>query len=107
MKIIYSNIIPPRKFAAINLLGILFVRKQVILTPELINHEKIHTRQMKEMFFLFFYVWYVLEWIVKLFIYGKKSYFHISFEQEAYTHDENLSYLKIRKRFAWINYLFR
>lgn len=29
-----------------------------------INHELIHTAQMKEMLYIFFYIWYGIEWLV-------------------------------------------
>ena len=45
MKIIYNKIIPFRGFIAINLFGILFAREE--LNAVTINHEKIHTAQMK------------------------------------------------------------
>lgn len=67
MKIIYNNLIPFKGFAAINLFGILFVRKGVEVSEEMINHEAIHTAQMKEMLYVFFYLWYVIEWVVRLF----------------------------------------
>ena len=49
MKIIRSRLVPFKGYNAINLLGILFCRKGVELTPSLLNHERIHTRQMVEM----------------------------------------------------------
>lgn len=67
MKIVYNNLIPFKGFAAINLFGILFVRG-VKVSEEMINHEAIHTAQMKEMLYVFFYLWYVVEWIVRLFL---------------------------------------
>lgn len=54
MKIIYNSIIPFKGFAAINLFGILFVRKGIKISEEMINHEAIHTSQMKEMLYVFF-----------------------------------------------------
>lgn len=58
MKIIRNNIIPFKGFAAINLFGILFIRKDTVLTTVMMNHEHIHTAQMKEMLYIFFYLWY-------------------------------------------------
>jgi hypothetical protein len=53
-----------------------------------------------------FYLWYWVEWIVRLFRYGKWAYNHISFEQEAYLKQHLDDYLKYRKPFAWVKYLF-
>ena len=43
MIIIRNNIIPFKGFTAMNLFGLLFVRKDVTLSEELINHEAIHS----------------------------------------------------------------
>lgn len=102
MKIIYNKIIPFKGFLTINLFGIIFARKP--LNQYVVNHEKIHTAQMKELAYIFFYILYVLEWFIKLFIYrsNKKAYRNISFEKEAYKNMYNLEYLKTRKHYSWI-----
>ena len=61
---------------------------------------------MKEMIYLFFYVWYVVEWIVRLFGSGN-AYRNISFEQEAYDNEGDLQYLSTRKPYCWTKYLKR
>ena len=63
MKIVRNNIIPFKGFLAINLFGILFVRGDNYISPQVINHEKIHTAQMRELLYIPFYLWYVLEWM--------------------------------------------
>lgn len=70
-----------------------------------LNHEAIHTEQMKELLYVGFYLWYVVEWLVKLFIYGKDAYRNISFEREAYAYEGYEGYLTIRKRYNWIRKL--
>lgn len=104
MKIIYNNFIPFKGFAAINLFGVLFVREGVKITEEMINHEKIHTAQMKEMLYIFFYLWYVIEWVIRLFKKGD-AYRNISFEKEAYINEDYLNYLKERQPYTWFWYL--
>lgn len=104
MKIIYNNFIPFKGFAAINLFGILFVREGIKITEEMINHEKIHTAQMKEMLYIFFYLWYVIEWIIRLFKKGD-AYRNISFEKEAYINEDYPNYLKERQPYAWFWYI--
>lgn len=69
-------------------------------------HEQIHWVQQKEMLCLFFYLWYLIEWFIKLFKYKNKAYYAISFEREAYDNESNLNYLKTRKSFAWLNKVF-
>lgn len=107
MKIVYSKYFPPKDFAAINLLGVIVVRKDYgVLNDVEINHEIIHTRQMLEMMILPFYLFYVLEWFVRLVQYRDriKAYENISFEREAYANMYNLFYLKERKLFGFICY---
>ncbi len=104
MKIIYNNIIPAKGYA-MNLFGVIFARKGEPVSERTIYHERIHTYQMKEMLYLPFYIWYIIEWLLKLLKYGKKAYYHISFEREAYLNDHDEHYLPERKRFAWIRYL--
>ena len=104
MKIIRNKYIPFQGFKAINLFGILFVRGNARISERTLRHEAIHTAQMKEMLYIFFYLWYVVEWIIRLFMEGN-AYRNISFENEAYTNEDNIIYLESRKRFAWIKYL--
>lgn len=64
MKIIYNNFIPFKGFLAINLFGILFVRgTDRDINDVVLNHERIHTAQMKELNYFFFYIIYLMEWI--------------------------------------------
>ena len=103
MKIIRNNIIPFQGFQAINLFGVLFVRGNARIDDITLNHEKIHTAQIKEMLYVFFYVWYAIEWLIRL--PKGNAYRNISFEREAYANDDNLTYLETRRRFAFVKYL--
>ena len=107
MKIIYNKLIPFKGFTAINLFGVIFAREGVHIDYITLQHERIHTEQMKELGYILFYVWYLLEWIVKLFRYGKNSYRNISFEREAYADQAELFYMRNRKRYSFIKYLLR
>ncbi len=104
MKVIRNRIIPfGRRYGAINLFGTLFVKPDMSITPELLNHERIHTSQMKELLYIPFYLAYMIEWICRL-IFNKfnpyNSYMAISFEKEAYIHSHDLDYLSHRRPFA-------
>ena len=45
---------------------------------------------------------------MSIFTLGKvKAYRSISFEQEAYDNQNNLNYLKNRKRFNWVKYILK
>jgi len=82
----------------------IFLHEKYLNNERIINHEKIHWQQQMEMFIIFFYLWYVIEWLIKL-MFKKDSYYTISFEREAYENDGNKTYLNNRKKFNWIKYL--
>ena len=71
-----------------------------------INHEKIHWKQQVEMLVILFYIWYIIEFSIRR-IFNKDAYNNLSFEKEAYLYGNDLQYLKQRKHFSWIKYLFR
>ncbi len=77
-------------------------------SKELLNHEKIHLRQQAELLVIPFYVWYFTEWCFYYIITGNwwRAYYRISFEKEAYANECNLDYLKKRKFWAFLKYLF-
>lgn len=106
MRIILNNLIPFPGFLAINLFGFVFTRmdawertskeRQVIVR----THEAIHTAQMKELWYVGFYVIYLLEWLFRLVFHTKTAYRGISFEVEAYDHENEPEYLLKREKFA-------
>lgn len=108
MKIIYNNWFPFGKYKAINICGILFSKDRTLSQYE-INHEKIHTEQIKELWYIGFYLWYIIEYVLIWFANFTKSqnqkYREISFEEEARNNQYNLSYLRTRQKFAWRQYL--
>lgn len=107
MKIIVSRFLPPKGFTAINLFGIIFTRNREEIDEHVIRHEAIHSQQMKYMLYVFFYIWYVGEWLVRLMQYRnpKIAYYNISMEREAYINDQDSQYLQNRKPYAWTKYL--
>lgn len=100
MRIIISSIIPFKGFGGINLFNTLFIRKGVEWDEYDTNHEKIHTAQMKELLYVFFYILYFIEWLFNLIFWPRSAYRHISFEKEAYKHQRDLKYLDTRKHYA-------
>lgn len=106
MLVIKNKILPlGKKFFAINLFGIVFVKGECC--NEVLNHEKIHSRQMIELLVLPFYLFYFLEWIIRLMQYrtNYEAYLHISFEREAYENQKKLKYLEKRKKFNFVHYI--
>ena len=103
MWVIRNKLLPFSSHSAINLFGMLFVKRGVKVTPSLINHERIHTAQMLEMLVIPFYLWYVVEWLIRFAFLrdGMKAYYMIGFEREAYGNEHNLGYLRHRRLFAF------
>ena len=95
-----------KNFIAINILGFVFSNRKP--SPTLTNHEYIHTLQQREMIYIFFYIWYLAEWLIKLIIYHDfiKAYDNLSFEREAYSHQTEYEYPQNRSLYAWINYIY-
>lgn len=109
MKIVYNKYIPFKGYKCINLFGVLFVRNGKTLKETDITHEQIHTAQMKEMLYIFFYLWYVLEWLIRLPFYKfdmHKAYKNISFEREAYMFEDITNYPNVRRAYRWFWFLF-
>ena len=108
MKVIASKFLPLKGFSAMNLFGFIVARRECLpLSNKTLHHEAIHSQQIKELLFVGFYIWYVVEWLVRLLYMknSKKAYKAISFEKEAFGNDNNLNYLESRKLFAFLNYI--
>ena len=72
----------------------------------LINHEKIHLAQQKELYILPFYFLYLKYYCKNRKLYkGYLSYMNICFEKEAYENQDNLDYLKTREKKAYKKYI--
>lgn len=99
--IVIRSRLVPRRFC-VNIFGTLWVRDRAMLNPRLINHERIHTAQMRELLFIPFYIIYFFEWLFLLIKFRNwySAYRAISMEREAYSNDSNLTYLSTRKPFS-------
>lgn len=65
--IIYNKLIPFKGFKAIAIFPFIFARKEHKPLPErAIRHESIHLMQQMELLSLLFFLWYGVEWIVRL-----------------------------------------
>lgn len=86
----------------LNIFSILCARDTRWIDRHVINHERIHDAQMRELLWIPFYILYVIEWFLRLIQYRNwhTAYMNISFEREAYRHGHDLSYLSRRPRFA-------
>lgn len=81
--------------------------KALAKDPVFINHERIHLKQQIEMLVLPFYLWYSIEFIVRLVQYKNRysAYKNISFEREAYSNESNLDYFRKRSLWNFLDYL--
>lgn len=130
-----ARLLLPRGYSAITLFGHVFVKASESETKrETITHEEIHVEQWKElMFFTFFvlnvpiigytgisytmwtivisllafYIWYIVEYLVRLVITRNhnKAYYGICFEEEAYDNESSEDYTSERGWFSFLNYL--
>ena len=130
MKIIYNNWFPFGYYKLFNLFGILFSKDKTLNEVD-INHEGIHSAQIKELAILglsiilvldvligmplwsyligilMFYIWYGIEYLIVRCFHKKQndSYHDISLEEEAYINESNLNYLENRKYFNWVKFI--
>lgn len=102
--IIKSRLIP--KGFCVNLFGTLWTRDTSWIDRYVVNHERIHTAQQRELLFIPFYIIYLIELCIRRFQYNSwmEAYRNISFEREAYTHGHDLSYLGNRKLYSFMKY---
>lgn len=131
MLIIRNKVIPFKGYAAMNILGFLFVREEAKVSNTLINHEAIHTAQQYEIMgvsallsLILCNVWaswwyllgailmpiaiYILAWLMELILPPYSSAYRDSpFEREAYANQSNLNYLATRPLFAWVRYILK
>ena len=107
MILIFKYIIP-KKYIGLTIYPFIFLKNNALKhDPILINHEKIHLKQQVELLWIFFFIWYLLEGVVRFIQYRNwdLAYRNISFEREAYQNENNLEYLKSRKKHSFLNYL--
>jgi len=108
MYLIVSKYLIPKGYRGMTLYPFVIIRN--FLDKEnkvLLNHEKIHIRQQLELLILPFFLWYFLEYLLRLaqFKNQNRAYRNISFEREAYTNENDMNYLKKRKIWSFFKYL--
>ena len=107
MIVIFKYIIP-KKYSGLTVFPFIFLKnKENLKDPLFLNHEKIHLKQQAELLWIFFFIWYLIEYGIRIFQYKNHdtAYKNISFEKEAYENEQDLNYLELRKTFAFLKYL--
>lgn len=97
-----------KNFIGITIFPFIFLRhKEDQTNKKLINHETIHLVQQIELGILPFFIWYTMEYFIRLIQYRNThtAYRNISFEREAYHFENDLTYLKQRKFYAFFKYI--
>jgi uncharacterized ion transporter superfamily protein YfcC len=108
MFVIVSRYLIPKGFGGLTVFPfIVFRRKEQASDAVYVNHEKIHIRQQMELLVLPFFVWYFLEYAVRLIRHRDKNtaYKNTSFEREAYENEKSPDYLKSRPFWNFLKYL--
>ncbi len=106
--IVISKFLVPKGFIGLTLYPFILLKtKELKLNESIVNHEKIHLRQQLELLIVFFYIFYTMEWLVKCYKFKnrKEAYRNISFEREAYSNENDKTYLKKKKIWSFISYL--
>lgn len=91
-----------RPYWTLNLFGVLLSRDPGSVSRRTVNHELIHSAQMRELLWVPFYIIYGLEWLLRFLATrsAAKAYRSLSFEREAYDHDHDFGYLRRRRHFS-------
>lgn len=97
-----------KDFRGLAIYPFIFLRdKSLRDNPKIIHHEKIHLHQQIEMLWIFFFLWYGIEFLIRWIQFKNPTvaYFNISFEKEAYANEMDFEYLKNRKFWSFTKYL--
>ena len=108
MFVIVAKYLIPKGFRGLTVFPFVLIKCRLDFKNKiLVNHEKIHIRQQKELLVLPFFLWYFVEYAVRLLQYknANLAYRNISFEREAYANELDLNYLETRHFFNFLNYL--
>lgn len=108
MVLIISKYLVPKGYSGITIFPFVILAHQNLKNNEVIlNHEKIHIRQQLELLIIPFFIWYGLEFLIRLFQYRnlKIAYRNISFEREAYSNEKDLNYLKSRFLLHYLKFI--
>ena len=108
MILIVSKYLVPKGYRGLTVFPLVFLKSAESKRDlVLIHHEKIHLRQQVELLVLPFFIWYGLEFLIRIFKHKNQqmAYRKISFEQEAYANEKDLHYLKQRPFWKFFKYL--
>jgi hypothetical protein len=108
MFLVVNKYLLRRRFVGVTLWPFIVMKHRALQEDVVfINHERIHLRQQRELLVLPFFIWYGLEYLVRLMQYQDRyeAYRNISFEREAYSNEVDLEYLDHRSLWAFKAFL--
>lgn len=108
MFLIVSKYLIPKGFRGLTVFPFVILRgKNDSDFDVLVNHERIHIRQQLELLVVPFFIWYGLEYLVRLMQFRDKNlaYRNICFEREAYANEKAPDYLQSRAFWKFLKYL--
>lgn len=108
MYIIVAKYLIPKGYSGLTVFPFVIIKHRFDSENKvLVNHERIHIRQQLELLVLPFFVWYFVEYAVRLLQYRNTNlaYKNISFEREAYANEKHVDYLKNRTLFSFLKYV--
>lgn len=107
MIVIISRLLRKTQINGITLFPFILLRKKEFRHDKvLLHHERIHLRQQAELLLIFFYLWYLVDFLIQYVKHKNvaKAYRNIIFEREAYAEEANFGYLKKRKLWNFLKY---
>ena len=108
MFVIVAKYLIPKGYSGMALFPFILLKEQRdVSNIVMIQHEKIHLRQQIELFILPFFIWYGIEYFIRILQYKDKhaAYRNISFEREAYANESQEDFLKERRFWNFLNYM--
>ena len=108
MFVIVAKYLIPKGYSGMAIFPfILLGERKDVSNIVMLQHEKIHLRQQLELLILPFFIWYGIEYVIRLLQYKNKdmAYRNISFEREAYANESQKDFLKERRFWNFLNYL--
>ena len=108
MWVVVSKYLVPKGYRGMTIFPFVIVRIETDANDTvLILHERIHIRQQVELLVIGFFVWYGIEYAIRLIRYQshQNAYRGIGFEREAYANEKSPGWLKSRPFWNFIKYL--
>ncbi len=108
MFVIVAKYLIPKGFSGLTLFPFVILKeKRDVLNRVIMQHEKIHIRQQVEFLVLPFFIWYGMEYLIRILQYKHKhlAYRNISFEREAYANESQKDFLQKRQFWNFLNYI--